>query len=192
MGRCNAQTNTSASVAPKLIVEQSTARLSGTCAITKKEPPSQPTPRGLELINSCAKFYENGAGVMKPTLQIARGLGAVLNEPRTRQTFPSRRSKASLSSVVAMCSFLLILPSLALAILLWWASADRSAREPEVAATTASAATVQSVSPVVTPPGTLRAPAAAQTAANDQSGIIIRKVKTQPITVDARGESDRE
>ena len=48
-----------------------TARLSGTYLITKKEPPPQLTARGLELINSCAKFYANGAGVVKPRVEIA-------------------------------------------------------------------------------------------------------------------------
>jgi hypothetical protein len=85
MGRCNAQTNAGSSVVARLIVERNTARLSGTCAITKKERPSQHTPRGLELVNSCAKFYANGAGVVKPRVQIAHLQSAVLDEP-TRQT----------------------------------------------------------------------------------------------------------
>jgi hypothetical protein len=187
MGRCNAQTNASASVVPKLIVDQSIPRLSGTYAITKTESPSQPTPRGLELINSCAKFYANGAGVVKPRAKIAHLRGVVLDDPPTRQTFPSGLSKASISTVAAMCSVLLVLPSLVLATLVWWAAANRPARGPEIAAGTASAVTVQSGSPAVT----LRTPAAAETASNDQSGIIIRKVKTQPITGDARGEPDR-
>ena len=188
MGRCNAQTNTRASAVPKLIIDQGTARLSGTYAITKKEQPPQPTLRGLELINSCAKFYANGAEVVKPKVQIAHRRGAFLDEPPTRQTSPSGLSKASIGTVAAMCSVLLVLPSLALATIVWWAATNRSARGPEVAAGTASAVTVQSGSPAVT----LRTPAAAQTASNDQSGIIIHKVKTQPITGDARGEPDRE
>jgi hypothetical protein len=188
MGRCNAQTNTSASVVPKLIDDQSTARLTETYAITKIESPSQPRPRGLELINSCAKFYANGTGVVKPRVQIAHLGGATLDEPPTRQTSQSGLSKASIGTVAAMCSVLLVLPGLALATIVWWAATSRSARGPEVAAGTASAVTVQSGSVAAT----LRTSAAAQTASNDQSGIIIHKVKTQPITGDARGEPDRE
>jgi hypothetical protein len=189
MARCNVQTNTRASGVPKLIFDQGTARLSGTHTIMKKVPPSQPTPRGLELINSCAKFYANGAGVVKPRVQIAPLEGATLDGPPTRQTSHSGLSRASIGTVAAMCLVLLILPSLALATTVWWAATNRSARGPEVAARgTASGLTVQSGSAAIT----LRTRAAAQTASNDQSGIIIHKVKTQPITGDPSGEPDRE
>ena len=127
-------------------------------------------------------------GLVKPRVQIAHLPGAVLDELPTRRTSPLGRSRASIGTVAAMCSVLLVLPSLALAAIVWWAAANRFARGPEVAAGTASAVTVQSGSAAVT----LRTPAAAQTASSDQSGIMIYKVKTQPITGDARGEPDRE
>jgi len=96
--------------------------------------------------------------------------------------------KSSIGTVAVMGSVLLVLPSLTLATIVWWAATSRFARGPEVAAGTTSAVTVQSGSPVVTLP----TPAVAQTASNDRSGIIIHKVKTQPITGDARGQPDRE
>jgi hypothetical protein len=165
-----------------------TARLFRANSITRKEPPLQPMPRGLELINSCAKFYANGAGMVTQRVPIAHLRGAVLDEPPTRQTSSSGPSKASIGTVAVMCSVLLVLPSLALATIAWWAATSGFARGLEVATGTGRALTVQSGSAAVAP----QPPAAAQTASNDRSGIIIHKVKTQPITVDARGESDRE
>jgi hypothetical protein len=182
MGRGNTLANTRASRV------HGTARLFRANSITRKEPPLQPMPRGLELINSCAKFYANGAGVVTQRVQIAHLRGAVLDEPPTRQTSSSGPSKASIGTVAVMCSVLLVLPSLALATIVWWAATSRFARGLEVATGTGRALTVQSGSAAVAP----QPPAAAQTASNDRSGIIIHKVKTQPITVDARGESDRE
>jgi hypothetical protein len=111
MGRCNAQTNASASGVPKLIVDQGTARLSG----TYRTPP-QLTARGLELINSCAKFYANGAGVVKPRVEIAHLRGAILDEPPTRQTSSSGPFKSSIGTVAVMGSVLLVLPSLTLSV----------------------------------------------------------------------------
>src|SRR5512143_2545726 len=120
MGQCNAQTNDNASgVVTTLIIDQSTARLTETCAITKKEPASQTTPRGLELIKSCAKFYANGVGERNPRPQLSERVGATLNQPAT-QASPSRRSKAGIRNFAVMCSFLLILPSLSLATIVWW------------------------------------------------------------------------
>jgi hypothetical protein len=182
MGHDNTLANTRASRV------HGTARLFRANSITRKEPPLQPMPRGLELINSCAKFYANGAGMVTQRVPIAHLRGAVLDEPPTRQTSSSGPSKASIGTVAVMCSVLLVLPSLALATIVWWAATSRFARGLEVATGTGRALTVQSGSAAVAP----QPPAAAQTASNDRSGIIIHKVKTQPITVDARGESDRE
>jgi hypothetical protein len=64
MGQCNAQTNRT------LVSDQSTARLPRTYTTTKEEPPSHPTLRGLDLIKSCAKYYENGVGVATPTVRL--------------------------------------------------------------------------------------------------------------------------
>src|SRR6476659_9662312 len=112
MSQCNAQTNARPSGVVPVRGDQSTAQIS---TATKKEPLVQPTARGLELIKSCAKFYANGVGVAKPTIQLSHPVAAALNQHATRQTFPSQVSKPSISTVAVMCSFLLILPSLALA-----------------------------------------------------------------------------
>src|SRR6185437_1260608 len=136
-----------------------------------------PTARGLELIKSCAKFYANGVGTAKPTLQLSHSAGAALNQPATRQAFPSRVSKPSISTIAVMCSFLLILPSLALAAIMWWgATTSGAAGGPEAVAGDASAISTQSANP-----RNLTAAAAEQTVSNAGSEIIIHKVKTQPI-----------
>jgi hypothetical protein len=181
MGQCNAQTNNSSSsdVVSKLIIGQSTARLSRTSTRTKKESPSQPTLRGLELIKSCAKFYENGVGVAKPTIQLSHSMGAAVNKPATRQTSPSL-SKASIGTVAVMCSFFLVLPGLALATIVWWgATKSEAIRGPELAAGELSAVSAR----------TLQTATGAKAVSNEQSDIIIHMVKTQLITGDAWGSS---
>ena len=169
MRQCNAQTNARPVVPVR--GDQSTAQVS-----TTKEPLVQPTARGLELIKSCAKFYANGVGMAKPTLQLSHSAGAALNQPATRQAFPSRVSKPSISTVAVMCSFLLILPSLALAAIMWWGATSGAAGGPEAVAGDASAISTQSANP-----RNLTAGATEQTVSNAGSEIIIHKVKTQPI-----------
>ena len=41
------------------------------------------TPRGLELIKSCAKFYANGVALAKPTVQLSYPTNCTLNQPAT-------------------------------------------------------------------------------------------------------------
>jgi hypothetical protein len=173
MRQCNAQTNAPPFGVVPVRGDQSTAQVSAT---TKQEPLAQPTARGLELIKSCAKFYANGVGTAKPTLQLSHSAGAALNQPATRQAFPSRVSKPSISTVAVMCSFLLILPSLALAAIMWWGATSGAAGGPEAVAGDASAISTQSANP-----RNLTAAAAEQTVSNAGSEIIIHKVKTQPI-----------
>jgi hypothetical protein len=173
MSQCNAQTNARPPGVVPTRVDQSTAQVPIT---TKKEPLAQPTARGLELIKSCAKFYANGVGMAKPTLQLSHSAGAALNLPATRQAFPSRVSKPSISTVAVMCSFLLILPSLALAAIMWWGATSGAAGGPEAVAGDASAISTQSANP-----RNLAAAATEQTVSNAGSEIIIHKVKTQPI-----------
>ena len=148
MGQCNAQTNARPSGVVPRRVDQSTAQVPIT---TKKEPLLQPTARGLELIKSCAKFYANGVGVAKPTIQLSHPVGAALNQPATRQTFPSQVSKPSISTVAVMCSFFLVLPSLALAAIMWWGATSGAAGGPEVAAGDASVILTQTANPVFPP-----------------------------------------
>ena len=123
------------------------------------------TPRGLELIKSCAKFYANGVALAKPTVQLSYPTDSTLNQPATA---PS--GKVSLNFVAAISLFSVVLPSLALTAILWWGVAA-PADDRKDAAREASA---------------LSAQAASQGA---QSNIVIHKVKTQP-TVAAWGGSD--
>jgi hypothetical protein len=178
MGQCNAQTDARPSGVVPTRVGQSTAQVPTT---TKNQPLLQPTVRGLELIKSCAQFYANGVGVAKPAIQLSYPVSAGLNQPATKQTFPSRISKPSISTVAVMCSFFLVLPSLALAAIMWWGAISGAAGGPEVVAGDASAISTQSANPGIPLPRSPKAVAAAQTVSNVQSDIIIRKVKTQPI-----------
>jgi hypothetical protein len=161
MGQCNAQTD----------------RPSGT--------PVQSKLRGLDLIKSCAMFYENGVGVAKPTIQISRPLSVPLSE--TRQTSPSRRSRSSISTV-ALIFFFLVLPSFVLAMIVWSAAKSGDAKGPEMISS--SALSVSAQANPVTSLHNVPAADVSKTAYNSQSGLIIRKVKTQPIIVDAPGGPD--
>jgi hypothetical protein len=140
----------------------------------KKELTLLTTPRGLELIKSCAKFYANGVGMAKPTVQLSHRAGAALNRPATGQTSDSFAAKPSISTVAIMCS--LILPSLALAGIVW-AAAIGGAGGSEVAGD----AGVKATNPAITAPRNRQGAAAAQTFSNAESDIIIHKVKTVPI-----------
>ena len=183
MRQCDAQTNVSPSgVAPEL-VRQSTAQLPGPCMPPKKELASQTTPRGLELIKSCAKFYANGVGMAKPTVQLSHR--AALNRPATRQTSASLAAKPSISTLAVICS--LILPSLALAAIVW-AAATGVAGRPEVAAGNAG---VKATNPAIMAPRNRQAGAAAQTFSNAESDIIIHTVKTVPIEGAWDGETTK-
>ena len=94
MGECSAQTKVSPS---------------GTTAQNEL----QTTLRGLELIKSCAKFYANGAGMVKPTVKLSHRSDDALNGPATRQTSPSLVAKPSISTAAVLSPF--VLASLALA-----------------------------------------------------------------------------
>ena len=97
MRQCNAQTNARPSGVVPTRVDQSTAQVPIT---TKKEPLLQPTARGLELIKSCAKFYANGVGVAKPTIQLLHPVGTALISPRPDRRSPQdSRNRASAPSL---------------------------------------------------------------------------------------------
>jgi hypothetical protein len=145
--------------------------------------PVQSKLRGLELIKSCARFYENGVGVTKPTIQISRPLSVSLSE--ARQTSPSRRSRSSISPVALICLFFLVLPSFGLAMIVWSAAKSGDAKGPQMISSSAIAVSAQA-SPVTSLHNVPQA-GVAETTSNSQSGIIIRKVKTQPIIGDAFG-----
>jgi hypothetical protein len=133
----------------------------------KKEPTLQTTQRGVELIKSCAKFYANGVGAAKPTVQLSQGVSST--RPATKQTSASRSAKPGISTVAVTCSF--VLPGLALAAIVW--AATTGAGGPKVAAGDAGAK--------ATSPRNQQAVATAPTSPNTMSDIVIHKVKTVPI-----------
>ena len=147
-------------------------------------PPLQP-PRGLELIKSSAKFYANGAGTAKPTIQLSCPVPAAPNKPTTIKTFSAPIGKVSGRAVAMMCLLLLVLPGLGLAAIVWCGIRMADTGAPEVAVGDASLLAARLASSVVTRPSNLRAGSAAQTVSTD---IIIHKVKTERIDAAAWGE----
>src|SRR5512147_1304735 len=149
MGQCNAQSvDRSSGVAT--LVGQSAARLSSASSIKKKEPPVQQTPRGLELMQSCARFYTNGVGVASRAIQRSHSQTAAFNQGATRQT-SSSRSPARTNTFAAACSFLWVLLSVALATIVWWAASTGAAGGPELAASDSSALPAQTAIPAISP-----------------------------------------
>jgi hypothetical protein len=187
MGQCNAQTDRTL---PGVVPDQSTARLSKTCTTTKQEPPSHPTLRGLDLLKSCAKFYENDVGVATLTVRLSHSLDATLNQPAIAQVSRSRHSKRSISIVSVTCLFLLLVPSLGVATIMWGGFMSEPTQEPGLTVGNSSAATAQLPAPAITALLDLKSAAPTQTPSNNQSDIIIHKVKTQPITVDSEEGPD--
>jgi hypothetical protein len=194
MGHGNAQTNRTLS---GVVRDQSAARLPRNCTTTKEEPPSDPTLRGLEVIKSCAKFYGNGVGVATPTVRLSHPLDATLTQPAIAQVSLSRHFKRNISTVTVRCLFLLLLPISGVATIMWAGFVNEHAKEPGLTVSNTSAAAAQLPAPAITALLNLKsAPAirvlpnletatAGQTISNNQTDIIIHKVKTQPITVDA-------
>jgi hypothetical protein len=188
MCQCNAQTSRTL---PGVVSDGSTARLSRTCTTTKEEPPSHPTLRGLDLLKSCAKFYENDVRGVTPTVRLSHSLDAALNQPAIAQVSRSRHSKRSIITVAVTCLFLLLLlPSLGVATIVWGGFVSEPAQEPGLTVGNSSAAAAQLPAPAITALLDLKSAAPTQTPSNDQSDIIIHKVKTQPITVDAEEGPD--
>ena len=147
------------------------------------------TPRGLELIKSCAKFYANGVVLAKPTVQLSHQTAPALNQSAR---FPSGVATVSISTVGAICLFFLVLPSLALAAIVWWGATAPAAKEPGEAAGYASPSSAQAVIQRLKPPGSLQETTGVQAVSNAPSDIVIHKVKTQPIAAGTWGvpESD--
>ena len=172
MGQCNAQTSSALS---GMVSDQSTAPLSRIYTTPKEEPPSYSNLRGLDLIKSCAKYYDNGAGVAIPTLRISNSLGAPLKQSAITEPPAPRQFKGSISTVALMCSFLLLL------LLMLWA-----AEEPlYVGDATARAA--QLPARAITASLNIEPADPAQTPFNSEPDIIVHKVKTETITGDALG-----
>jgi hypothetical protein len=145
------------------------------------------TPRGLELIKSCAKFYANGVAAAKPTVQLSHPTGPALNQSATS---PSGVAKVSISTVATIFLFFLVLPSLALAAIVWWGATAPAAKGLEEAAGYASASPAQAASRGLRPPRSLQEATGVQAVSNAQSDIVIHKVKTQPIAAGTWGGPD--
>jgi len=180
MDQSNAQANRTL---PSAVSDKSTARLSKPCTTTKEHPPSHTTLRGLDLLKSCAKFYENDLGVATPTVR--QSLDAAFNQPAISQVSRSRHSKRGISTVAVTCLFLLLLASVGVATIMWGGFVIEPAQEPGLTVGISSAAAAQLPAPAITALLDLTSAAPTQTPSNNQSDIIIHKVKTQPITVDA-------
>ena len=180
MDQSNAQTNRTL---PSAVSDKSTARLSKPRTTTKEPPPSHTTLRGLDLLKSCAKFYENDLGVATPTVH--QSLDAAFNQPAISQVSRSRHSKRGISTVAVTCLFLLLLASVGVATIMWGGFVIEPAQEPGLTVGISSAAAAQLPAPAITALLDLTSAAPTQTPSNNQSDIIIHKVKTQPITVDA-------
>ena len=127
-------------------------------------------PRGLELIKSSAKFFENGAGVAKPTIRLSYPVRGASKNPPAEKAFP-RAGHLSVRAITMICVLLLVLPSLALAAIVWCGTQI----EPELSVG-ASSFSARLASSVVT---NSNDPAPA--ASNVQSDVIIHKVKTERI-----------
>jgi hypothetical protein len=139
-------------------------------------------PRGLELIKSSAKFYANGTGVMQPKIQLSYPLrGASTNRARAR-AFSSSNGRSRVHAVTLMCLFLLVLPGLALAAIVWCGARMADTATPEVVAGEASSLSTRLARSIVTRPN--------DPVSDAQSDIIIHKVKTERIDAGVRGEQN--
>ena len=148
--------------------------------------PISGTPRCLELIKSCAKFYANGVAAAKPTVQLSHPTGPALNHSATSR---SGVATVSISTIAASCLFFLVLPSLTLATIVWWGVTAPTAKGREEEASTLSA---QAASQGLRPPRSLHETTDGQAVPKAQSDIVIHKVKTQPISARAWGGPDRD
>jgi len=79
---------------------------------------------------------------------------------------------------------------LALAAIVWWGTLAPATKRPEDAAGYARASSAQAASQGLTPPSSLQEATAVQAVSNAQSDIVIRKVKTQPISAGTSAAPD--
>jgi hypothetical protein len=106
-----------------------------------------------------------------------RPSGASLNQSAT-----SLPGIIKARTVNAVCLFFLVLPCLALAAIVWWGTLVPANKRPEDSARYARASSAQAASQVITSPSSLQEPTGTQAVSKDQSDLVIRKVKTQPIS----------
>ena len=139
--------------------------------------PLQPS-RGLELMQSSAKFYRNGASVTRPPIQLSYPVRNETDDLKRRQVFSSSPKKWGIRDVTMACLFLLILPGLALGAIVWCGTRMADTSSPEVLASDASSLSPRPARSIVT-----RGNDSSQTASNAQSDIIIHKVRTERIDI---------
>lgn len=140
------------------------------------EPPSDPELRGLDLLKSCAKFYENAVGVATQTVRPVRPSGRLSKQPASRQ------SKWSIGILALTFSFLLLLPSFGIATM--WGDFVRGP-DKKLSLTVATATAVASQpAPGIATTLDLKSTVAAQTSSNEEPDIIVHKVKTEPIAAE--------
>jgi hypothetical protein len=136
-------------------------------------------PRGLELIKSSARLFENGAGVIKPTVRISCPVRDASKNPPAENVLPRARH-LSVRAIAVFCALFLVLPSLALATIVWCGTRIES--QMSVGARSFAARLASSVVTNPNDPG--------QTASNAKSDIIIHKVKTERIDAIPWAEGD--
>lgn len=150
-----------------------TAQVSASCPTSQSKKPKPRKPRGLDLIQSCARFYANGtAGV--------RHANQNLPTPclRLAAQAPARHARTSTKLIVAACLFLGVLPSLALAGIVWWGSTTRpmaeftAERHVETSSVVVPQVDAEADTEVLVP---------AKQNPDNLGGMIVHKVKIQPI-----------
>jgi hypothetical protein len=149
----------------------STAR-SINCKTTTKDPPLDPKLRGLDLLKSCAKFYENSVGVATPTVRPLRPWGRESKGPA------SSKSKWSIGTLALTLSFLL-LPSFGIT-MMWGDFVREPDKKPSLTVASATAVGSQPA-PGITTTLDLTSKVTARGPSNEQPEIIVHKVKTEPI-----------
>lgn len=151
-----------------------TARLSRICTAATEEPPSHPKLRGLDLLKSCARYYENAVGVATPAVRPSLPLGATSKHPA------SSHSKWSISTLAVT----LLLLSLGIATM-WGDFVSEPGKKPRLAVDGVTAVASRLPAPGITAALNLKSAVAAQTPSNEPTDIIVHKVKTQPISGEA-------
>jgi len=160
MGQCNA----------------GTGQLSKISRTAIDEPPSDSKLRGLDLLKSCAKFYENAVGVATPTVRLLPPSGRISKQPASRQ------SKWSIGTLALTFAFFLLLPRLGIAPM-WGDFVRESDKKPTLTVNSATAVASQPAPGIATTLD-LKSTVAAQTSSNEEPDIIVHKVKTEPIAAE--------
>ena len=158
-------------------------------SVNRSDRLAMPPQRGLALIKSCAKIYANGVDIQKPSTDSA------LHQRAERS---ARGAKTSIGRMFVPCLFFLVLPSLALAGIVWWGTMPRPATglQAEIRVDAGPSQAARPSPPTTAHPSDEAAEGAKLTNANpDAPGdIIVRKVKTQLVTpsrwVPSKHESD--